>query len=218
MSNSNSTKRHPNFKDLTGQVFHRLTVVSEADGLTRSRKARWVCRCECGNLTEAIGGNLASGRTKSCGCLQAERASITTTTHGGSKSPEYRIFQGMWKRCTNPNSASFSQYKGRTPPNEWKSFEKFLSDMGPRPSPAHSIDRVDNDLPYGPGNCRWATPKEQSRNSRRNVWVRAGGKVMCLSEACEALGLTYSKVLSRFRKLDKTMLESSDGMFDLWLV
>jgi hypothetical protein len=160
-----------NFEDLTGYRFSRLVVVGlQAKG---SHGSLWSCACDCGSLIVTEGSHLRSGHTKSCGCLRRCVASFSNLRHGdshrGSITSEYRAWKGAKARCFNRKSPDFQAWGGRgiTMCQRWKSnFSNFLSDMGRKPSPAHSLDRIDNDGDYEPGNCRWATPKQQSNNSR----------------------------------------------------
>lgn len=152
--------------DLTGMTFGRLTVVKRS-GTSKRGDIVWACICKCGAETAVRGSNLRNGNTKSCGCFQRERASESTSTHRLTKSPEYRSWASMIARCENPKYHHFHRYGGRGIRicERWRnSFELFLSDMGPRPSLKHSLDRKDNDGNYEPGNCRWATAKEQRLN------------------------------------------------------
>ena len=167
--------------DLSGQRFHRLTVVARVAN-SRHGNARWLCRCECGAQVEVAACNLKSGHSKSCGCLRREFASARRWyKHGHAtssrRSPEYRSWTSMRARCNYSGARGFMDYGGRgiSVCERWNSFELFLADMGPKPSPQHSIDRIDPDGDYEPGNCRWATSKEQATNKRRDHddWIGA---------------------------------------------
>lgn len=161
----------PAAKQLAGQVFGRLTVIERF----RSRNGRvtWVCRCACGKLHEAVSNALTSGHTKSCGCWKDERNTSTAPTHGHASrktglSPTYQSWRGMWTRCTNPNVKSYKDYGGRgiTICSRWERFENFLADMGERPA-GRTLDRENVNGNYEPGNCRWATRKEQAMNTQK---------------------------------------------------
>jgi len=155
-----------NCKDLRNQVFDRLTVI-ECVGTNERNNLLWKCQCECGNIAIIVSCSLLSRMTKSCGCYGREQSRIENTTHGKSKSSEYRIWSGIIQRCTNPNNNRYSDYGGRgiTVCDRWLKFENFYADMGDRPD-GMSIDREDNDGNYEPDNCRWATDEEQRYNKR----------------------------------------------------
>lgn len=169
-------------EDLVGQRFGRLVVLQIGPKLTGSY--RWRCRCDCGNEITTVGHLLKSGRAKSCGCLRREITIARFTTHGhsagGVSSPEHRIWLGIRKRCYNPNGPYWPYYGGRTPEpvtlcEHWREdFAQFLADMGPRPSPKHSVDKDHGPCQYWcrlcGGDVRWATPAEQraSRRSKAN--------------------------------------------------
>lgn len=206
-----ATKRNWRFEDLIGKVFGRLTVVGE--GSKKGKATRWQCSCACGGSALVSACDLKNSHTTSCGCAQKTAASKANSTHRMTDSSEYCCWEQMWDRCTNPNNSQFADYNPRTPPESWRSFEAFYADMGPRPSLGHSIDRRDNKLPYGPGNCRWATAKEQGQNTSTNVLVSLGDRVMCFKEACETLGLPYGATYGMYRR--HGMLHASGNQFDL---
>lgn len=153
--------------DLTGQRFGRWTVVSQAD--SKNGDTVWNCVCECDKKKVVVGYTLTKGKSLSCGCLRKELASDRVSIHGYCGTPEYVVWLHIIARCENENSKDFHNYGGRGIKmcEEWRSsFETFLADMGERPSPEHSIDRIDVNGNYEPLNCRWATQEVQSRNKR----------------------------------------------------
>ena len=156
-------------KDITGQKFGHLTVVSFAH-VNKRKRAAWTCSCSCGNTIIVQSRSLISGGTKGCSCGRGR------LKHGHAKneccSVEYRCWINMKTRCYNKKAPEFKNYGGRgiTVCKEWRdSFLAFYSHVGPKPSPELTLDRIDNGSGYRPGNVRWATPREQSFNRRRKL-------------------------------------------------
>ena len=161
--------------DRTGQRYGRLCVESRdvrAGAATGGRRTMWICRCDCGAVVSKTGHELASGDTKSCGCLKRELLGDRSRTHGRSrergKGLTYRSWQAAKDRCYNPNSHKYPLYgaRGIAMCDRWReSFEAFLADMGERPR-GRTLDRIDVHGGYTPENCRWATAAEQAANKQ----------------------------------------------------
>lgn len=162
--------------ELTGKKFNNLTVIGFNSVI--KEKTHWDCICDCGNKTVVGGYDLKSGNTKSCGCIQAKNR----VKHGNSPrkraTPEYKSYYAMIQRCTNENAKGFENYGGRgiRVCDRWMDFNVFLKDMGKKPSPEHSIERIEVNGNYEPSNCRWATPVEQSHNTRLRKTNKTGVK------------------------------------------
>lgn len=188
-----------------GQRYGRLMVISQAASAISSSgktRRRWLCRCDCGNEAIVRQGDLRSGNTQSCGCLYRLTRPFWFLTHGESKTQIYKAWSTMKERCYNPHNEKYPDYGGRgiTVCDRWrKSFLAFIADMGPRP-PGKSIDRIDNNGNYEPGNCRWATRAVQAANRRNNVIVEWRGEKMILRDAINLAGLPRKAVEHRLRR------------------
>jgi hypothetical protein len=171
MAEIKPNKYRHNFRNLTDLQFGRLKVIGLNPVRTKSRQARWDCICACGNETTVTSNHLIGRRIVSCGCYKRDTTIRIMTKHKLKHSPEYASWRGAKNRCFQVKHSGYSNYGGRgiTMCEEWRNdFLTFLRDMGPRPY-GRSLDRINNDGNYEPGNCRWATPKEQAMNSRRHL-------------------------------------------------
>jgi hypothetical protein len=181
-------------KNLKGRKFDRLKVLRFSHTNARGA-AVWLCRCRCGNLHEAVGRNLQQGFTRSCGCLCLERLKQANTKHGhaGSRrTKEYNAWNNFLGRCTSKKHRQWDDYGGRgiLVCDRWRGeqgFQNFLKDMGPCPRGC-TLDRKDNNGPYAPHNCRWATRREQMLNTRVSVYLTLNGVRRHITEWAELLG------------------------------
>lgn len=185
--------------DLTGRRFGQVVVVGydRFDGV----KHRWNVACDCGGTSSVRGGNLVSGLTKSCGCRKSKASRMNLTTHGMSGTRTHRIWKAMKQRCRDPNASNFKHYGGRgiRIADQWLDFVRFHEDMGECP-PDHSIDRIDVNGHYEPGNCRWVRQAEQVKNTRRNIMVEHNGASVCLKDFAKAVGLSYGAICHEMRE------------------
>jgi hypothetical protein len=194
-----------------GDTYGRWTVVAPAPR-GKWGQARWACRCACSEERVVDENNLKSNHSQSCGCLRREtlgarsRGNTHRRRHGDSHpqntAPEYLIWQAMKKRCGTPSDHDYSRYGGRGIQvcERWRgSYEAFLADMGRRPSSDHSLDRIDNDGNYEPGNVRWTTKRMQGRNRSTNRLITVGGESRPLADWAETAGISRGTIRTRLR-------------------
>jgi len=191
--------------DLANKTFGRLTVLKENG--KKWNNVTWLCKCDCGNLKTVPGSMLMKGITRSCGCLAKELARKRLLKHGMSKSTEFVSWSSMRKRCYDKNDTSYNNYGGRGIKvcDRWlgkNGFINFLSDMGAKPSPIHSLDRFPNNETgnYEPSNCRWATPPEQLRNFRNNLWYEYNGEKMVVTDWEHKWGIPKNSIQAYLRR------------------
>lgn len=160
--------------DITGSKIGRLRVIKLADRRDwKNRRAHWVVQCECGSDPFVLSSdNLLRARSKSCGCLRKEMK--PALKHGMSNTAEYRAWSSMIQRCINPNNSGYNHYGGRgiRVHPDWFNFLRFYEDVGPKPYPEYSLDRINTDGHYEPGNVQWSTKSWQTKNQRRYAHYR----------------------------------------------
>lgn len=187
-------------KDLTGKVFGRLIVLEYAG--TVKGGATWLCLCKCGEKKIASSKSIQCGDTRSCGCLQDESNRLNPITHGGTvggKPTEYLIWKAMRSRCRNPKHKDFHSYGGRgiTVCKRWENYAHFLADMGRRPSPELTIERVDTNKGYCKSNCKWGTWTEQNNNKRVHHWITHNGVTLNLTQWSNRCGINPATLRNR---------------------
>lgn len=191
-----------------GKEFGRLKVVSwtRTNDERGKRRTMVVCTCRCSKIVTIRLDSLVSGKTTSCDCYRAEQALKANTTHGLSfgtaGTPEYAVWVAIKNRCYNPKSPYYKFYGGRgiIMCDKWrKDFVAFLKDVGRRPNPKLTLDRVNNSKGYEPGNVRWTTRKVQSRNMRSNVNITFRGRTQCISAWAEEVGVTHATLSYRLK-------------------
>jgi hypothetical protein len=193
------------FFDRTGNRYGRLVVVRLA-GFGR-RGSCWHCRCDCGQ-ERVIRGELLGCQTNSCGCLHREMCIVRSTKHGMARrgwhrTAEYRAWAGARARCHNPKSPSFARYGGRGVRmcQKWRrSFPAFYRDIGPKPSPEYTLDRINSAGNYCPSNCRWLPANQQSANRRGVLWISCRGFTGTPKQWAKRTGIKADSIRRRIKE------------------
>lgn len=188
------------FIDQTGKTFGRLTVLSYEGHM------RWRCQCQCGNFKSVRTSHLVYGKIQSCGCLRDQQSRERALAgvprknfDGRSRTPEYSIFLAIRQRCNNPNNTFYHYYGGRGIKicDRWSTFDAFIADMGRKPDPKSTIDRIDTNGDYTPENCRWVSRKVQQNNCRNNRRLTFNGITKTIAEWSQELGIHRNTIDAR---------------------
>lgn len=197
---------------LLGERFGRRVVIARSAN-EPSGGATWLCRCDCGTETVVWASSLKRGKSTSCGCAQLD----AVTKHGYCRIPEFKVWESMVSRCRNPSIKNYANYGGRGIDicDRWLSFKNFIEDVGRRPSPTMSIERLENSGDYSPENCKWATPTDQARNKRKYKNNKTGvtGVTLRKGRWIAHIGIAGKLVrLGSFKSLDaaKEVRESAE--------
>lgn len=190
-------------QDLSGMRFGRLVAVKYSGISPIDRRPRWRCKCDCGSVCVKSARNLISGGTRSCGCLYAPYIK-----HGLARDSVFRIWRGMLRRCSAAETSARTRRlyydRGIRVADEWScgldGFRAFAEHIGPRPSFEHTIDRIDNNGNYEPGNVRWATREQQQNNKRGKVLLEFNGEFKYLYQWADSIGLSRSAFLRRLQR------------------
>lgn len=181
---------------MAGKRFGRLLVLDRSP-ISKAKIAYWYCKCDCGTKKDVNGQHLRSGRVVSCGCYGQGVA----RTHGKSRTRTYRCWNGMLERCKVSASHITRNHgnRGIRVCSRWRKFENFFADMGECPS-GHTLDRINNNGNYEPGNCRWATPLEQMQNTRTNHNITLQGRTLSMSAWARERGLLLGTLIGRLQR------------------
>lgn len=202
------------YDNLIGEKINRLTI--QFFVCNKGKFPWYMCLCECGHQKSICIYKVISGKTQSCGCLLDEKTKQgANLIHGearrGKWKKEFRLWVNIRQRCYNENCKAYKNYGGRgiKVAERWMmSFQDFLEDAGRAPSPNHSFERINNDGNYEPGNCRWATRKEQNNNTRQNFFIEYKGQTKTLAQWCDELNLRYDRIIQRLRKFNYSVEEA----------
>lgn len=193
------------FTDHVGKRFGRLTVLRREDtpwvsASGRVHPRRWICRCDCGTEKPIAAGSFVHGGTVSCGCYLLDISTRHGSAPKGKPTPTYRIWLAMRERCSNPKNVGYHRYGGRGIKvcERWNDYALFLADVGERP-PGLTLDRIDADKGYEPGNVKWATRKEQAVNRTNNKRVVIAGVERYACEVAEENGIPLSTYYGRLK-------------------
>ena len=183
--------------DLRGRVFGRLTALRWKRH-PETGQFWWICSCKCGREHRAKPDKLMNGGVQSCGCLKRD----LHTKHGLCNTSEYNVWKQMMQRCNNPKHTNYKHYGGRGVQVDprWHDFKTFYKDLGPRPSPSHTLERHNDDQGYGKENCGWILRRQQMRNARQNHNLICNGQTKCLAEWSEITGLLGGTIIRRSKR------------------
>jgi hypothetical protein len=203
---------------MIGQRFDRLIVVAIA-GRNKWNKLLWWCECDCGEYLIVVGDNLKNRDTKSCGCLKRELAGKHVFKHGQSNTKIYKVWANIINRCHNYSHIGFNDYGGRgiTICKRWLKFENFIADMGPKPTPKHAINRINNNANYEPNNCEWILPKINNRNKRKYKNNTTGCNGVCWNKINKTYMAQINKIyLGSFKNLPDAIIARKTAEVKYW--
>jgi hypothetical protein len=187
--------------DMAGKVVNGIVVIERMG--VRAGKPAWLCKCHCGSEFQASGTNIRLGTVRECPRCAKTRRTIAATKHGGVTSREYMSWFAMKSRCNCPGNKRYSRYGGRgiSVCERWlNSFENFYADMGPMPTPEHTLERIDLNSGYAPENCRWATRIEQANNRSNNTRIEIDGRIQTLTQWSEETGVHRTVIHRRMKR------------------